>query len=115
MGWRGGVQEAVTKDEAVMGGVPIPRSVFLRFADEMHCQLYFPFPGDEVAAECISCHLIQLHLPSLSPLTVSSSCEGKLDSVCCDCELQGSTRVSANLCAAFERSAEGRVWPALMN
>lgn len=41
-------QEAVTKEEAVMGGVPIPRSAFLRFTEEMHCQLYFPYPGEQV-------------------------------------------------------------------
>lgn len=43
-----GLQEVVTKDEKIMGGVPIPRSAFLRFTDEMHCQLYFPYPGDQV-------------------------------------------------------------------
>ena len=41
-------QEAVTKEEAVMGGVPIPRSAFLRFTEEMHCQLHFPYPGEQV-------------------------------------------------------------------
>lgn len=54
-----GSQEAVTKDEKIMGGVPIPRSAFLRFTDEMHCQLYFPYPGDQVAPSAQIHNIIQ--------------------------------------------------------
>jgi hypothetical protein len=41
-------QEEVGHEEGAMGGVVLPRTAFLHTADQLHCPLFLPWPGDQV-------------------------------------------------------------------
>ena len=42
------VQEEVEQEEGATGGVVLPRTAFLHTADQLHCPLFLPWPGDQV-------------------------------------------------------------------
>lgn len=42
------MQEEVEQEEGATGGVVLPRTAFLHTADQLHCPLFLPWPGDQV-------------------------------------------------------------------
>jgi hypothetical protein len=49
------VQEEVEHEEGATGGVVLPRTAFLHTADQLHCPLFLPWPGDQVGTP----HLVE--------------------------------------------------------